>query len=159
MYTIRPVSEKDILEITKIYNNNIKFLEKHIGCSSVDENFINSEIKEMKLSNFISTCIVDFESDNAVGVIDYNIGETEVYLSLIMIDSNLQGNGLGKSLYRHFERLMKDKNQKVIKIDVVNDYENNLVSFWESLGFVSDKEIELVWGCKRSKAFVMKKIL
>ncbi len=157
MYIIRPVTESDVLDITKIYNSNVKFLKNHLGCTVVDEKFIKSEIEQMKLSEFISACIVDFESDKVVGVIDYSIGKTEVYLSVIMIDSSIQGCGLGRSLYSHFESLMKSQAQKVIRIDVVNDYENNLVSFWESLGFVCGKEIVLEWGNKKSEAVVMKK--
>ncbi len=157
MYTIRNISEKDISNIVKVYNSNKKFLNTHLGCSEIDENFIRTEIEQMKLLNFITAGIVDFESDEVVGIIDYKLGEVEAYLSIIMIDSSLQGRGLGKSLINHFESLMKAQKQKIIRIDVVNDYENNLVSYWKSLGFNTVKEIELEWANKKSKAVVMKK--
>ncbi len=159
MYTIRPVTEKNINNIVKVYNSNIKFLKNHLGGEVVDENFIRTEIAQMKLSNFTSACIVDFESDEAVGVIDYKLGVEEVYLSILMLDRSLQGRGLGRSLYSHFESLMKAQKQNLIRIDVVNDYEDTLVSFWESLGFVSNEEIELEWKDKKSKAVVMRKKL
>ncbi len=157
MYTIRPANEKDISEITKIYNSNMKFIETHLGYLEVDDNFIKAEFEQMKSSGFSSSCIVDFESEKVIGVLDYKIGEVEVYLSLVMIDSYLQGSGLGRSLYSHFESSMKAQKQRVIRIDVVNDYENNLVSFWKTLGFVASEVIELEWGRKMSKALLMKK--
>ncbi len=159
MYTLREVSETDILTVVKIYNSNVNFLKNHLGCLDVNENFIKQEIEQMKLSNFVSSAIIESGNDKVVGVIDYRVQEKEVYLSLIMIDSSLQGYRLGRKLYSYFENLMRDKKQKFIRIDVVNDYENNLVLFWESLGFVCSKEIELEWANKKSRAVVMRKVL
>ncbi len=44
-----------------------------------------------------------------------------------------------------------------IRLDVVDDYEDNVKPFWERLGFYSCERISLDWGNKRSAAQVMKK--
>jgi len=45
------------------------------------------------------------------------------------------------------------------RIDVVNDYEPNLIPFWQKLGFVSKRTDSLCWGAKRSQILVMEKQL
>jgi len=157
-YMIRDVQEKDIKAIVDIYNSNYQFLFYHLGVKSVDETFMIQEISTMKKLGFRPSVIVNQENVTIQGILDYKL-EQEVYLSLIMLAKNLQGNGTGSSLYSYFESKMIQDKRDSIRIDVVNDYQKNLVSFWKKRGFEEAEEIVLIWGNKKSKAVVMKKYL
>ena len=74
----------------------------------------------------------------------------ECYLSLM---------GLGNEIYKSFEYALREKGCKFIRIDVVNDFKENVVTFWEQLGFQACEEIKLTWGNKTSLAVVMRKNL
>ena len=80
-----------------------------------------------------------------------------VYLSLLMLLNNFQNKGLGTSIYLYFESLVGGKNASKIRIDVVDDYENNVIPFWEKMGFIRTKKEELTWGGKTSSVTVMEK--
>ncbi|EFE28146.1 hypothetical protein HMPREF0389_00059 [Filifactor alocis ATCC 35896] len=157
-YMIRDVQEKDIKAIVDIYNSNYQFLFHHLGVKSVDETFMIQEISTMRKLGFRPSVIVNQENVTIQGILDYKL-EQEVYLSLIMLSKDLQGNGTGSSLYSCFESKMIQDKRDSIRIDVVNDYQKNLVSFWKKHGFEEAEEIVLSWGNKKSKAVVMKKYL
>ena len=46
-----------------------------------------------------------------------------------------------------------------IRIDVVCDYPQNVVEFWQKCGFEIVEEIELVWSGKKSLVYMMIKAL
>ena len=154
-YIINTVDQNDITKIIDIYNSNKTFLENHVGISKVSKDFIINEIEEMKNIGFSSLVIKNNEG-NIVGICDFKIGD-EVYLSLLMIDAKLKGNGLGRIIYNQLEKIFKAKNSKKIRIDVVYDYEENALGFWEKQGFVSSEEIQLEWNGYKSKAIKMYK--
>lgn len=79
------------------------------------------------------------------GVLDYK-PDSEVYLSLFMLDLQAQGNGIGREIYTMFEHAMIEQGKKKIRIDVVNDYPENILPFWKKMGFQEDKKAELIWG-------------
>lgn len=54
---------------------------------------------------------------------------------------------------------VRNEGANVIRIDVVDDYENNVLPFWEKMGFVTKKRDELTWGNKKSSVAVMEKVL
>ena len=54
---------------------------------------------------------------------------------------------------------MRDEGCKSIRIDVVKDYKENVMSFWRQLGFQACEEVKLTWGNKSSLAVVMRKVL
>ena len=83
----------------------------------------------------------------------------EVYLSLLMIDFRLKGNGLGKTIYNQLEKMFKSNNVQSIRIDVVYDYEENALEFWKKQGFVPNEKIELEWNGYKSNAIKMHKII
>lgn len=112
----------------------------------------------MKHIGFLSYVIVDKDTEMIRGTIDYRLSE-EVYLSLFMLDASLQGKGLGRNLYDCFENEIVKKGTKRVRIDVVNEYEGNVVAFWEKLGFIGEEEVVLEWGNKKSRALVMRKNL
>lgn len=156
-YIIDKVDKKDINRIVDIYNSNKTFLCSHMGILSVSKEFILNEIEEMKKVGFSSSIIKD-NKDEIVGLCDFKISN-EVYLSLLMIDDKLKGNGLGKIIYNQLEKIFKSKNAKRIRIDVVYDYKENVLRFWEKQGFISDEKIELEWNGYKSNAIKMYKII
>ncbi len=156
-YTIDKVDSNDIDGILDIYNSNKSFLCNHMGISSVSKEFILNEIEEMRKVGFNSSIIKDNKGE-IVGLCDFKIGD-EVYLSLLMIDSRLKGYGLGKTIYNQLEKMFKAKNAKRIRIDVVYDYDENVIGFWERQGFISNAKIELEWNGYKSNAIKMYKII
>lgn len=74
-----------------------------------------------------------------------------------MIHSSLKGKGLGKDIYNNLERVFKSNNVKSIRIDVVCDYEENVVEFWKKQGFVSKDKVELEWNGYKSNVIKMYK--
>ena len=140
-YTFSKVELNDIHKVVEIYNSNVSFLMAHMGISNISKEFVSNEINEMKSVGFISSVIKDNKGE-IIGVCDFKIQE-EAYLSLLMIHSKFKGNGLGKDIYNHLERVFKSKNVKRVRIDVVYDYEENVLGFWEKQGFVSKEKVEL----------------
>ncbi|MBE5963009.1 MAG: GNAT family N-acetyltransferase [Lachnospiraceae bacterium] len=157
-YLIREATKDDVHSITNIYNSNIPFLLNHLGVPSVDESFVDHERNEMAEAGFVSGVIVEKETKNVIGVIDYKPDET-VYLSLVMISSEYQNNGIGNIIYKQFEASMLALGSHTIRIDVVNDYDDHKVSYWSKHGFTPEKEIKLSWGQKQSSAVTMLKSL
>lgn len=154
MYEIREVTEADIKAIVRVYNSNTEFLANHLDMKSVDDKFILNEIQEMKTMAFLSCVIIDLSTNTVIGVLDYKPDDT-VYLSLLMIDSKYQKCGVGMSVYKQFEKNMRQLGKNSIRIDVVNDYIGNVVGFWKKQGFISKNEVKLNWGQKQSTAVVM----
>lgn len=91
-----------------------------------------------------------------LGVLDYRPG-SEVYLSLLMLSGEVQGRGNGRKIYEDFEKQMRSSGSESVRIDVVNDDSDNLVSYWKKLGFCEEKVINLKWGNRMNKALVMRK--
>lgn len=154
LYKIRKASIDDIHKIVEIYNSNKIFLVNHLGLEYVDEDFIGSEINEMKSMGFQSCVVADARTGDAIGVMDFK-PDAYIYLSLIMIDSRFHGKGTGTLIYRMFENEMQQSGKYSIRIDVVNDYDDNVVEFWKKQGFIPKDEIHLKWGNKNSKALTM----
>lgn len=145
----------DIDKILEIYNSNMSFLISHLGTSNISREFILNEINEMKRGGFISSIIKNSKGE-VIGVCDFKI-QDEAYLSLLMIHSSLKGKGLGKDIYNNLERVFKSNNVKSIRIDVVYDYEENVLGFWKKQGFVSKDKVELDWNGHKSNAIKMYK--
>ena len=82
-----------------------------------------------------------------------------VYLSLLILDASAQRQGLGRRAFHAFETLVRSRGATRIRIDVVNDYEPNLIPFWQKLGFVGKRTDSLCWGAKHSQILVMEKQL
>lgn len=149
------VNEKDIDKIVDIYNSNVSFLSNHLGVSSISRDFILNELDEMKKIGFHSLVIKNYKGE-VVGLCDYKLGD-DVYLSLLMIDRRLKGNGLGKSIYQQLEDRFRKEKAKRVRIDVVYNYNENVLGFWNKLGFVPSEKIELEWNGFKSKAVKMYK--
>lgn len=155
-YFVRRIQPEDYPAIAAVYNSNPCFLRKHLGLECVDEEFVAREAEEMNRIGFSSCVIMDKECMQVLGVLDYRPGH-EVYLSLLMLSGELHGRGLGRRIYEDFEKEMRRVGSKSIRIDVVNDYPDNLVSYWKKLGFCEDEIINLKWGNRMNKALVMRK--
>ena len=155
-FYIRELNKNDYKRVAEIYNSNREFLRNHLGVESVDEAFVSDEAVTMKKVGFRSCVIVNEETQTVQGVLDYK-PDDEVYLSLMMLAAESQGKGIGNMIYSLFESQMQQEKRDYIRIDVVNDYTDNVIPFWEKLGFVGSETITLEWGNKKSNAVVMKK--
>lgn len=157
-YIIRAAQQNDYCKIAGIYNSNSSFLLHHLGMSAVTEDFVAQEVLTMTMKGLRSCVIVNQENLAVEGVLDYR-PNPEVYLSLLMLSANLQGKDVGSNIYLQFEREMIQDGKNSIRIDVVNDYQENVVPFWKRQGFLEKENIMLEWGNKKSNAVVMKKNL
>jgi len=156
-YIIDRVDQNHINRIVDIYNSNKTFLYRHMGISSISKEFILNEIEQMKKVGFNSVIIKDNKRE-IIGLCDYSSGD-EVYLSLLMIDDKFKGKEVGKLIYNQLEKMFKSENAKRIRIDVVYEYEENVLGFWEKNGFISNEKIELEWNGYKSNAYKMYKII
>lgn len=155
-FLIRAAQRGDWKSIVEIYNSNPAFLRTHLGMERVDKTFVSSETEEMCRAGFRSCIIADGETSAVQGILDYRPGK-EAYLSLLMLNARLQGNGLGTRIYADLERHLQKSGTTSIRIDVVNDYPGNALPFWKKLGFCEGERIHLNWQGKTSKAVVMRK--
>lgn len=158
MLETRTIDTTNIADAIKIYNSNTDFLMHHLGEDHIDESFLKNELEEMLAHGFTSNYVlVDTEP---IGILDYMINEEGyVYLSLLMISKEIQQKGIGTAVYNFFEKKICSDGAQIIRIDVVDDYENNVLPFWEKMGFVIKRRDELTWGNKKSSVSVMEKEL
>jgi GNAT superfamily N-acetyltransferase len=152
------VEDNDILNILQVYNSNTEFLEAHMGKQNVDVMWLEEEIKSMKESDFYSCKIVHKKTKKIIGILDFTLKE-ECYLSLLMLHSESKNKGYGKEIYSRFEGYAKDNACKTIRIDVVTNYNDNVLNFWKMNNFKIIDNIELNWTGKILPAAVMKKYL
>jgi GNAT superfamily N-acetyltransferase len=158
MIETRTIELTNMADAIKIYNSNTDFLIHHLGEDHIDESFLKNELEEMLAHGFTSNYL--FVDNEPIGILDYMINaEGYVYLSLMMITKEKQKKGLGTIVYKYFENWVRNEGANIIRIDVVDDYENNVLPFWEKMGFVTKKRDELTWGNKKSSVTVMEKVL
>lgn len=149
------ITENDMDEIVKIYNSNTGFLKNHMGVESVSKETVTNDLETMKRMGFQSFFIRD-EKDSPIGICEFKTGE-EVYLSLLLIDGDKTRKGYGSDIYTQLERKFQEAGAKKVLIDVVCDYEDRAVAFWEKQGFVHRGNIQLEWSGHHSKAVKMEK--
>ena len=152
------VEIKDLNDIVEVYNSNRNFLVSHMDTYKVTYEWVLEELESMKKVGFYSCKIVEKNSSRIIGIIDFKIGE-ETYLSLLMIHSDYKNKGFGKSIYQAFEEYIKSEKSKCMRIDVVTNYDDNVIDFWVRNGFDKFKNIELNWTGKVLPAVIMKKSL
>lgn len=147
---------EDAYEIAEVYNSNKKFLMNHIGKDKIDSNWVIKELEDMKKINFYSCKIIEKESNEVAGVLDFKI-EKETYLSILILKGDYKNKGIGKLIYGALEKYAKSLGSETMRIDVVTNYDANVLKFWNSNGFIKFKDIKLSWGEKELPAIVMKK--
>lgn len=152
------IESKDLNDIARVYNSNKLFLKSHIGKESITTNWVCDELDIMKNEGFYSCKVVQKNSNKIVGLIDFKVDE-EAYLSLLMINSNLRGQGIGTKVYKLLEMYIKSCNSTSLRIDVVTNYDKHILDFWIKNGFKSIENITLNWNEKILPAIVMKKYL
>ena len=146
------------LTALRIYNSNPNFLLHHLGQEHISLDFIDEERREAALHGFGLRLIS--VQERPLGILDYmQRPDGYVYLSLLMLDASAQRQGLGRRAYHAFETLVRSRGATRIRIDVINDYEPNLIPFWQKLGFIGTRMDNLCWGAKRSQILVMEKQL
>lgn len=157
-YIIEPIREQDIESVIEIYNSNEHFLVNHTGLKRVSRQWLEEEYQNMKSMDFTTCKVIDKASKKIIAICDFKVQEA-VYLSLLMLDHKLKSRGIGKDIYDLLEAYFIKQKAHSIRIDVVYDYPNNVLGFWEKLGFVKQDEIELSWNNLISKAYVMSKVV
>lgn len=105
-------SETKIEELAKKFSENAEFF-----IASQDENILG----------FISFYCNDFCSKTA-------------YISMIIIDKNYQGKGLGKVLLKTAVDYCKTQEMKCVKLEVACS-NKNAIEFYEKFGFVRTEKI------------------
>ncbi|MDF2944364.1 MAG: GCN5-related N-acetyltransferase [Herbinix sp.] len=157
-FFIDKVDIKDVEDIVMVYNSHPHFLMNHMEVNEINKEWLLEELDAMKNIDFNSTKVVEKASGKLVGIIDYKI-EEETYLSLLMIHNDCLNKGFGKVIYQAFEEYIKLEQSKFIRIDVVTDYNDRVLSFWTNNGFKKIETIELNWTGKVLPAVIMKKSL
>ena len=157
-YRIRPIREMDFAAAAAVYSSNADFLINHLGVEQIDEIFIAEEAGQMRKIGFQPCVIAGLDGTNIYGVLDYRPG-TEAYLSLLLIDRNRQGQGIGSSVYSEFECRMRETGSSSVRIDVVTEHAENALFFWKKHGFNACGQIGLNWGKKQNMAVVMRKYI
>ncbi|WP_425448320.1 GNAT family N-acetyltransferase [Dethiothermospora halolimnae] len=152
------IKDEDLNDVMEVYNSNKDFLLSHMNTDKIDYKWIINELNTMKEANFKSCKIIEKSSDKLIGIIDYKNGQ-ETYLSLLMLHNNYKNKGYGKIIYNKFEQYIKSLNSSGIRIDVVINYDNNVLNFWTKNGFKKIKDIKLNWTGKVLSAVEMKKNL
>jgi len=154
-YDFKEVHEKDMNRILEIYNSNTEFLQSHIGLSDIDLKWLSDELTESRKLGFSSYKIIDALTLSVVGFIDFQIAD-EAYLSLLMIDRNYNGKGIGTQLYKTFEDLFCTEVTS-IRIDLVKEYNSSVFNFWKRQGFLQKEDVKLKWNDKILEAHLMRK--
>lgn len=152
------VEKKDLKDIVEVYNSNINFLESHLNTDKVTYKWMYNELEIMEEANFHSCKIIKKNTGKIIGLIDFRI-DKETYLSLLILHNNDKNKGFGKLIYEALEEHVKLFKSDCIRIDVVTNYDNNVVNFWSRNGFNMIEEIELNWGGKILPAIIMNKNL
>jgi GNAT superfamily N-acetyltransferase len=149
---------EDIEDIASVYNSNLHFLEKHIGVTKVETQWVYEELISMKEMEFCSCKIVEQGTGKIRGFIDYRL-EKETYLSLIMLHSDAKGKGYGRLILQEFETYIKMLGSNCIRIDVVTDYDGSIMEYWRKRGFLPLEQLELNWSGRTLPAVKMLKQL
>jgi len=151
--SIKP-SSMPLEKIAEIYNSNPAFLQKHLGECKVCTKWCANEAKEMLNSDFKRYEITD--GKDIVGFLDYCSG-AEAYLSLVIIHNDFKRKGIGQKTLQMFEEQIKNEGGQTIRIDVVTDYEDNPLKFWQKNGYTTQGEVELSWDDRKFSAIKMVK--
>ncbi|HYE09999.1 MAG TPA: GNAT family N-acetyltransferase [Patescibacteria group bacterium] len=157
-YVISFVDSKDLNEIIEVYNSNKQFLISHMNKEKVEKEWMLEEIESMKRIGFHCCKTVNSITGKIVGLLDFKI-DKETYLSLLMIHKDQKNKGIGNSIYQAFERYVQSQDCKSIRIDVVTEYDNSVLDFWNRQGFIEHENIKLNWTGKVLPAITMKKFI
>lgn len=156
-FQFKEIHEKDKNRILEIYNSNSQFLQSYIGRSNVDLEWLNDEVTESRKLGFSSYKIIDALTLSIVGLVDFKIAD-EIYVSLLMLDRNYSGKGIGTQVYNVFEEAFC-KGATGVRIDLVKDYNSSVSEFWTRQGFLQMEDIKLQWNNEILEAHVMRKNL
>ncbi|MDD3660071.1 MAG: GNAT family N-acetyltransferase, partial [Lachnospiraceae bacterium] len=65
----------------------------------------------------------------------------------------------GKEVLFQLESMLIERHTKQIRIDVVDDYKENVVGFWKKQGYKEVEAVKLQWNGYESNAIKMYKTL
>lgn len=155
---IEAFAQCDLPYIACIYNSNPSFLQQHLGVTYVDNQWVEKEQADMADTAFCTAMVIDRTTGCTVGFCDYSLGK-QAYLSLLMLEGSRKGCGLGRVAYQLLEQYFASYGACSVRIDVVYDYPDTPIGFWEGCGFLPQEVIPLEWHGKCSNAYKMVKQL
>lgn len=157
-FSVDIIDVDDLVEITKIYNSNKKFLTNHMNKKIITYDWLLEDMKEIKDAGFSSCKITDKNTGKIFGIIDFKISK-ETYLSLLMLHNDYVNNGLGGLVYKSFEEYIKTTQSSAIRIDIITSYNKNSINFWKRNGFTKLRDVNFNWTDNPLSATLMKKEL
>lgn len=153
---LRSAGPRDIAILTAIYNSNPEFLYDHLGVCQVSKEFLYEELLEMQHQGF-TTKLFTTETGQVLGLVEYRPDQT-AYLSLLMLDASIRGQGCGRHCYALLEQELLAQGCSQVRLDAAQG-PHSPAPFWEKLGFIPGKTIRLTWGGHSFPATVMHKAI
>ncbi len=148
----------DIDRLLTVYNSHPVFLAHHIHQNAVNGEWIRREIDNMRANGFLPCKVIENTSHEIIGLMDVKIA-AETYLSLLMIHQNHAHRGFGTQAYKALEDYACTQGSRIIRIDVIRDYSDEVMNFWMQNGFHAVKDIVLTWSTVISPAVMMTKVI
>ncbi|MBA2176173.1 GNAT family N-acetyltransferase [Halobacillus locisalis] len=134
MFQFVPVSE-DLIQIEKsIHNknpdyNNIAYDKNHLNENDIRGHWRDAE--KLGLERYLVK-----KGDIFISIVEYGMSspnQNKPWLSLLLLDQDFHGHGIGREIYHFYEELMTDKQVDTIEI-AVHAANTKTLTFWTSLG-------------------------
>ena len=136
-YVIKKIDEQNMYEVFNLYEKNIEF------CQSVSEKPTIDTIKDAMTALPANTSmdkkyfLAFYKTKKIIAILDiidgYPDSET-AFIGLFMVDKNIQGQGIGKSIIKELLHLLKIYGYKKVRLGVVENSKKPFV-FWSIFGF------------------------
>jgi L-amino acid N-acyltransferase YncA len=131
---IRPIAEKDFETIYQIFSSIIKKGDSYLNRPSTTK----EEIHKKWIDNNLPTFVAELNG-KTVGA--YSLRNNHIDLgshvanASFIVDENVRGQGIGKTLGKHCIATAKNLGYKAIQFNFVVSTNKPAVNLWQSLGF------------------------
>jgi ribosomal protein S18 acetylase RimI-like enzyme len=153
------ITAADAPELAQVYNSNPHFLAAHMNMDAVSPEWVIAEWRSMLEERFLSCKITESGTGRMMGLMDFQAGGEEAYLSLLMLHEDFRGKGWGTRIYQAFEQYATAAGSSSVRLDVVTENDRTVQAFWSRNGFAVGEAVELNWAGRVLPAVVMKKKL
>ncbi len=148
-FILYDVSDINVDNVMKIFNSNEEFLIGHLDKPLIDRDFVVNEICNMSNLGFITYILTDLNG-REIGMCEYKIGY-DVYISLLIVNKDLQNRGIGSQIYRLLESKFKSQGVQKISIEILENGDKS-IDFWLKQGFILEEKTILEWDDKKINA-------
>lgn len=132
---IRPAKETDLPEMQALARKTInRRYRSFLGDENVD-GFINSGSTDNEITRNLKHCEVLLKDDCIVGFIIY----FDNIIHLMMVDADLQRQGLGSVLLSHAEEQLFKRGNSIIRLETFED-NRQAVNFYKKYGWTITKK-------------------